>query len=123
MTQTIYQKANEAMEFEIKRYLALTKITNGFSLIEPHHLFDTLDRLMFGAGIGLYISSSEIPSPERLIAEWKRKKAIPFDIEKAVTTGVYNSLRPFVEELFDDAASLTKDFTEFNPDILFSNTR
>jgi len=46
MAITIYQKADEAMRIEIKRYLALAETTSGFSSVAEALLSDPLDRLI-----------------------------------------------------------------------------
>ena len=55
------------------------------------------------------------------MAEWERKRAVPFDIEQSVTVGVYQAIRPFAEELYDEVAALSADFTSFASADLFNN--
>lgn len=120
--KTVYQLADEAMREEISRYLEIAKVTNGFTNINESHLSTFEKRRMFATGIGLHIGSiNDDPGVDILITEWNRKRAIPFDIERSVTVGVYASIRPFAAELFDKAKELTKDFTEYNADKLFEN--
>ncbi len=121
MTVTVYQKADEAMRIEIKRYLALAEATQGFTSVNETSLSDPLDRLMFASGIGLHVSDANQIDPARLVTEWKRKRAIPFDIERSVTIGVYNQIRPFAEELYDEADKLTAGFRVFAPEALLDN--
>jgi len=118
---TIYQRANEAMRREIKRYLSLAERTQGFKIMTKDMLCDPHDRLMFAAGLGLHITDPNNIDISLLISEWERKSAVPFDIEKSVTVGVYKSIRPFAEELFKEAERLTRGFTHFNKDKLFEN--
>ena len=121
MKMTIYQKADEAMRLEIARYLTLAEKTRGFSFIDEEMLSDPLERLMFAAGIGLYVSDPTTIDPAHLVAEWNRKRAVPFDIERSVTIGVYSLIRPFADELYDAAAKLTNSFTEFDAEALLNN--
>lgn len=121
MTTTVYQKAEEAMRREIKRYLALAETTRGFSSVDEESLSDPLVRLMFGGGIGVHVADPEKIDPSRLVAEWDRKRAVPFDIERGVTAGVYRSIRPFADDLYDEAKRLTNRFTQFDEKVLFGN--
>jgi len=121
MAITIYQKADEAMRIEIKRYLALAETTSGFSSVSEALLSDPLDRLMFAAGIGIHITEPDNVDPARLVAEWRRKIAVPFDIERSVTFGVYRLIRPFADELYDTANQITSNFTVFEAKVLFDN--
>ena len=115
---TVYQKADEAMRLEIKRYLALAEATEGFSSVDEESLADPLDRLMFAAGIGMYVADPNTIDPADLVAEWRRKRAVPFDIERSVTVGVYSLIRPFADELYDAANTLTNGFTKFDAHVL-----
>lgn len=121
MTVTVYQKADEAMRIEIKRYLALAEATQGFTSVNETFFSDPLDRLMFASGLGLHVSDTNQIDPAHLVTEWKRKRAIPFDIERSVTIGVYNQIRPFAEELYDEADKLTAGFRVFAPEALLNN--
>ena len=118
---TVYQKADAAMRVEIKRYLSLAQATKGFTDVREEHLQDSLDKLMFASGIGVHVRLGENLSPTRLVAEWERKKAVPFDIERSVTVGVYQAIRPFAEELYNEVARLSKNFSLFDADTLFNN--
>jgi hypothetical protein len=117
---TVYQKAEEAMRIEIKRYLSLAERTRAFKDVAENMLSDPLDRQMFGAGLGLHIPDPNQIEPSRLVAEWLRKSAVPFDIERSVTVGVYQRIRPFADELYSEAEHLTAGFTTFSKDKLFA---
>jgi hypothetical protein len=121
MAMTIYQKADEGMRIEIKRYLALAETTSGFSSVAEALLSDPLDRLMFAAGIGIHLTDADDIDPARLVAEWRRKIAVPFDIERSVTFGVYRLIRPFTDELYEMANQITSNFTVFESKLLFDN--
>jgi hypothetical protein len=116
---TVYQRADEAMRVEIKRYLSLAERTRGFTVLDERMLSDPLDRLMFGTGLGLHIADPDRIEPARLVAEWHRKSAVPFDIERSVTVGVYRLIRPFANELYAEADHLTAGFTRFDKDDLY----
>ncbi|HUV02299.1 MAG TPA: hypothetical protein VMW67_02455 [Desulfobacteria bacterium] len=108
------------MRLEIKRYLSLAERTHAFKTIEEGMLSDPLDRLMFGSGLGLHIPDPDDIDPSWLVAEWQRKSAVPFDIERSVTVGVYRRIRPFADELYSEAEKLTAGFTTFDKDKLFA---
>jgi hypothetical protein len=118
---TVYQKADAAMRIEITRYLSLAQATAGFTAVGAEHLQALADRAMFASGIGVHLQAGVDPTSARLIAEWERKRAVPFDIERSVTVGVYQAIRPFAEELYDSAATLTDNFTVFDANALFEN--
>lgn len=116
---TVYQKANAAMRVEITRYLALAEATEGFTAVREEHLQAPADRMMFASGIGFHVKGAVDPEPARLVAEWERKRAVPFDIERSVTVGVYQAIRPFAEELYDEVDSLSHGFRSFDSNDLF----
>jgi hypothetical protein len=48
-------------------------------------------------------------------------QAIPFDVESAITKGVYIKLRSRVEKLLNELYNLTKGFEEFSSDYIQAN--
>jgi len=118
MTITVYQKADEAMRLEIERYLALAEVTTGFTAVTQEMLEDPLNRGMFAAGLGIYAADPNAIDPALLVAEWSRKRAVPFDIERSVTLGVYNRIRPFADELYEETSTLTAGFSNFEAETL-----
>lgn len=117
---TVYQAADAAMRQEIKRYLALADRTNGFKNVIARQLADQRDKQMYANGLGIYIREQDI-SAEQLVAEGERKSAVPFDIERSITVGVYQQIRPFADELYDETKVLTEGFTRFDADTLYNN--
>lgn len=111
---SIYQQAKKIMDLEIARYLSLIDATNGFTQIYPEHLSDYQTATLFAAGIASQLPSKDSNYEDYLVSEFNRKSAIKFDIEIGVCKGVYLKLRPFMQELFDEAFSLTKGFSEFD---------
>ena len=103
------------MDDEIEKYLKLIEISNAFANIEEKHLSDFDTALLFAGGIGSNIPNECPNNAAFLIAEYKRKAALDFDVETAVCIGVYSKLRPYAKELFDKASSLTKGFKQFDP--------
>lgn len=122
--KTLYQKAQEAMNIEISRYLDLIRVSNGFSNLKATHLSDPKTALLFAGGIGVMDqeNSNHNEYTNFLINEFNRKIAIPFDVENAVCLGVYQTIRPYIEELFNQAEEITNQFTEFEPQIIKNNS-
>jgi len=116
--KTIYQLAHEAMNVEIKRYLDLLNLSNGLENIREEYLSEPDTAKLFAAGIGAEWLENESDFTKQLIAERQRKSAVPFDVEQAVTVGVYNQIRPYAATLFDEAEKLTNSFTTFDANTL-----
>ncbi len=112
--KTIYQVAQELMRVEIDRYLYLAEVSDGFNKIEKKHLIDHDTALLFCAGIDSQINVDE-DNYQYLINDFKRKPAVLFDIENAVSMGVYRQIRPYIRELYAKAIDVTNGFTKFNP--------
>lgn len=120
--KTIYQLAKEAMNLEIERYLNLLNLSNGLENVQAAHLSELDTAKLFAAGISVEFSSHETDLAKKLIEERKRKSAVPFDIEQAITMGVYNKVRLHVATLFETAQQLTNGFTTFDTDTLHQNS-
>ncbi|MEN8221505.1 MAG: hypothetical protein ABFS56_35225 [Pseudomonadota bacterium] len=119
--KTIYQLAREAMNVEIERYLNLLKCSNGLDNIREEHLLEPDTAKLFAGGIGVVFLENESDFAKQLIEERQRKRAVPFDVEQAVTIGVYNKVRLHVATLFDSAEKLTNGFTIFDANTLHQN--
>ena len=116
--KTIYQEAADAMNIEIQRYLNLLTLSNGLEDMREEYLSEPDTAKLFAAGIGAEWLENESDLAKQLIAERQRKSAVPFDVEQAVTVGVYNRVRPHVATLFEKAKKLTNRFTTFEADTL-----
>jgi hypothetical protein len=55
------------------------------------------------------------------VMEWQRRRAIPFDIEQGITTGVYKNIRTLGANFLDTLEKDTKKFTEFDPEYIHDN--
>lgn len=118
---TIYQAADAAMRTEIRRYLQFAEKTNGLVEVQLEALGDKNTRRMYASGLGIHLAPDEDVSAERLIAEGERKAAVPFDIERSVTLGVYEQIRPPADQFYEEASELTRGFTKFDSEDLFAN--
>lgn len=112
--ETIYQLAQKTMDKEIARYLTLLEETNGLTRVEAETFTDIETETLFAGGIDSAIPDSCDNVPEFLVAEFRRKSAIQFDVENAVCIGVYNSIRPHAKQLYDAASLETSQFTNFD---------
>ncbi|HDN25793.1 MAG TPA: hypothetical protein ENG03_01590 [Thioploca sp.] len=120
--KTIYQLAKEAMTVEIERYLNLLNLSNGLENVQEAHLLELDTAKLFAAGIGVEFLENDSDLAKKLIEERRRKSAVPFDVEQAVTMGVYNKVRLHVITLFEVAEQLTNGFTTFDTDTLHQNS-
>ncbi|PJD98032.1 MAG: hypothetical protein CK427_17210 [Leptospira sp.] len=119
--KTIYSKATAAIKIEIEKYLDLINNSNSFSEIKPE-LFNNPDLAeMFAFGIGVTLDLESQGYQQNLINEYNRKIAVKFDIENAVTLGVYKIVRNHAEVLYDLAFKITNKFKNFEDQIIFNN--
>jgi len=119
---TIYVAATKAINIEIDKYLDLVNKSNSFEDLTPELFEDPSLAEMFAAGIGTSIDLSNPQYKDYLISEFKRKSAISFDVENAVTVGVYKIVREHAILLFDNAQKFTDNFTVFNEKDLIDNS-
>lgn len=54
-------------------------------------------------------------SAKAAIEEWKRRQAIPFELETAIAAGVYKDIRSTAVRYLDFLEDRTRNFTEFSP--------
>lgn len=118
---TIYVAATKAINIEIDKYLDLVSKSNSFEDLKPEFFEDLNLAEMFAAGIGTSVDLSNPDYKDYLINEYKRKIAVGFDVENAVTLGVYRIVRDYVVLLFDNAQKFTNDFKVFNENDLIEN--
>ncbi|MBL1222078.1 hypothetical protein JET18_14600 [Chryseobacterium sp. L7] len=119
--ETIYSKATTAINTEINIYLDLINQTNSFKELKTEIFNNKEFAEMFAYGIGTTIDFLRSDYKEYLINEYKRKSALKFDIENAVTYGVYKIVREYVIELYNGANNVTSGFKKFNEQIILDN--
>lgn len=115
---TLYQIADAEIRLCIAAYLEATKATHGFANVTPEALEDERARTVLLAGLG--VRDTNI-SPKAACEEWKRRQAIPFDLETGITFGVYRNIRKKGGEFLDAVESATKGFTNFIADFIQRN--
>jgi len=115
MEQTFYDLANAEMERLIALYLRVAERSKAFSGLRPSHVRTEDLRRIVLAGIGSPLDPASV-SPQHVVAEWARMKAVPFDLETSVTTGVYHVIRQHGKRLFDQVEGETNGFSHFAPE-------
>ena len=90
--ETLYALATRIMRGYINIYLELAKESNGINDIKPEFLNSGEKRMIVLAGKKSPLDPLS-STAEEVVEEWKRLRAIPFDIEEAMTKGVYIKLR------------------------------
>ncbi len=98
---TLYQIAREAMTLYVQIYLELSKQTSGFANIQADQIVIFEQKLIILSGLDSSIDPTEA-SPQEVVQELFRMQAVPFDVESAITKGVYIQLRNRVENLLNE---------------------
>ncbi len=119
-TDTLYALAMKAMKQYIDVYLELSRTTNNLTQVGPNDVQDFVHRFIVLGGINSPLDPSSV-DPEQVVQEWQRMRAIPFDVESAVTKGVYIQLRNRTENLLDELGEATQAFLEFDPVYISAN--
>ena len=60
-------------------------------------------------------------SAEAALEEWKRRQAIPFELETAIAAGVYRDIRKAGAEFLNTMELETQNFTNFTPAFINKN--
>lgn len=115
---TLYQLADAEIRLCIQSYLALVRATSGLSNVLAEHLKDERTRCILLAGLGV---QSPTLNADQTVEEWKRRQAIPFDLEAAITFGVYRDIRKSAASLLDAFETATKGYTQFDPVFIHEN--
>jgi len=113
---TLYQLADTEMRACIAAYLLLAEETSGLSKITKELVADGRSRTILLAGLG---STSLDLDAAGAVEEWKRRQAIPFDIETGVSFSVYRNIRAKGLDLLNELEALTNGFTHFDPALLY----
>lgn len=115
---TLYQLANAEIRNCIEAYLKLVRETHGLSIIEEHNLVDQRSIVILLAGLG--IRQFNVTSTQAA-EEWKRRSAIPFDLETAITTEVYRHIRELGATFLENVDKMSSGFTQFDPEFIQKN--
>ena len=116
--KTLYKLADEEIRLCIADYLALVDAAHGRTNIRPEHLDTERKKILLLAGFN--VRSFDLP-PTEAVEEWKRRQALHFELETAITTGVYTDIRRAGSELLDEIEKRTKGFTSFSAEFIRAN--
>ena len=116
--KTLYRIADEEIRACISEYLSLLEASRAITDLRPEHLDTERKKVILLAGINVRDFSL---SPEAAVEEWRRRQALPFDIEIAVTTGVYINLRKAGAEYLNQIETATNGFSDFSPEFIKAN--
>jgi hypothetical protein len=114
---SLYQLADREIRESIKTYLDLAKATSGLSKVTVADVESDRARLILLAGINAMPVDSS-PTAEEAVEEWRRRQAVPFDLEAAITAGVYARIRSAGARFLDELEGATRGFTEFDPELI-----
>jgi hypothetical protein len=114
---TLYQIAGLEIRKCIEAYLQLSKATSGLANVAVANITDNRTRTILLAGLGI----REDMSPERAVEEWRRRQAVPFDLETAIAAGVYQDIRKAGVRFLDALEKETRGFTEFDQEFIRKN--
>lgn len=112
--------AKEEMNRILAIYLKISEETFGFNQLNIEHFCNSDVKQIVLAGFGSPLASAVI-SPKEAWNEWDRRKAIQFDVEEAVTLGVYLKIREKAKNLLDEIDSKTNGFSTWDEEVLFEN--
>jgi hypothetical protein len=116
---TLYQVADAEIRKCVAVYLRLSRLTSALADVRPQHLPDQRSIVILLAGLG--IRSFNLSAAEA-VEEWRRRRAVPFDVETAVTTEVYRHIRELGTQFLDRVEKETTGFTHFTPEFIQANS-
>jgi len=115
---TLYQLADAEIRSCIVDYLELANETNGFTNVTEKSINTTRKAIIVLFGINANVVDT---SPEKVVEEWKRRKAIPLDVEAGITAGVYNNIRKAGIIYLKEIKTGTNGFKVWSPDFIKAN--
>ena len=116
--KTLYQLADEEIRHCISDYLELITVTNGLESVSERHIDTRRKAIILLAGLNASVEDS---TPQNAVAEWSRRRAIPFDIEAGITLGVYSNIRQAGIEFLQHVKDGTDNFQSWPPEFIKDN--
>lgn len=116
--ESIYKIADREIRSCIADYLELSDISNGLTTLKEEHLNTDRKKVIILAGLNVRkfdVSSAEV------ILEWERRSAVPFELETAITTGVYKNIRKVGSDYLNEIERESSGFTSFAPTFIHEN--
>ena len=114
---TLYKIADVEIRKAIESYLKLVRATNGLATIQLQDLADERTRTILLAGLGV----REEMTAQAALEEWKRRQAIPFELETAIAAGVYRDIRKAGADFLNVMEVETENFSAFTPAFINKN--
>jgi hypothetical protein len=114
---TLYKIADTEIRKAIESYLKLVRATNGLACVSLSDLTEERTRTILLAGLGVRVQMTA----EEALEEWKRRQAIPFELESAIAAGVYRDIRKAGSEFLDMIELETQNFTTFTATFIHEN--
>jgi hypothetical protein len=103
---TLYALADAEMRECIKAYLTLAEVSKGLADLRPEHLEEQRARVILLAGLGAGATDLDAA---KAYEEWKRRRAVSFDIETGVSFSVYENMRARGAALLEQLEKSTKN--------------
>lgn len=119
-TGTLYTLADQIMRQYIQVFLDLSRRSQSFSRLQVEHVQTNKQKTLILGGIDSTLLA-ESATPEQVLAERERLMAVGFDVEMAVTRGVYLELRSRVSEMAQELDAATNGFLQFSPSYISQN--
>lgn len=121
-SETLSAVAFASMERFIAAYLALSKVTVGFTTLAKADLSKLEHGLIVVHGLALGLEA-EKATPEEILREAARMSAVGFDTEPAITAGVYRDMRAYAMDLVERLNEVTNGFTTFSAEVINANPK
>lgn len=116
--RSLYNLADEEIRLCISDYLELMENSSGLSKLRLEHIDSDRKRLVVLAGLNVHNLDQ---TADVAFSEWTRRQAIPFDVETAITSGVYVNIRGAGAEMLDFIEKETNGFSMFNAEFVHQN--
>ena len=113
--QTLYQLADAEIRSCVADYLTLAEDTRGFSVVFADALDTPRKATILLAGLGAPLDDY---TPEIVVQEWERRKAITLDIEAGITAGVYLNVRHAGASYLEEVKVGTNAFQNWSPEFI-----
>jgi hypothetical protein len=117
---TLYALAMDAIKDCIAIYLDLVERTKNFNALTAENLKTEKERIVVLGGLGSPLDYQKATA-EEVVKEWQRMRAVPFDVESAITKGVYLLLRERTSQLLTELEKATDKFMRFSPQYISQN--
>jgi hypothetical protein len=118
MMESLYKIADREIRSCIADYLELSDASNGLAELKKSHLNTTRKKVIVLAGLNVRKFDADA---EEVVREWERRSAVPFELETAITTGVYTNIRKVGSDYLDTIEKESSGFTSFSPAFIHEN--